>query len=156
MDKCIPDLASSSIPPVANTVSGLSSCQLLHLPDSLVQGVSVKFIPKTRRSYNYTGSGSCDGYLVSKLVQFMFFPLADSLHIHPVQGVNFSPVLPLLCQYPFVQVQFIPVNINPGAQFPFHVAYEPSGYGTHFLIRFPGFTLVSRVIPEALIVEKVF
>ena len=75
MDKCIPDLASPSIPPVADTVSGHSACQLLHLPDSLVQGVSVKFISKTQCSNNYTGNGSCDGYLVPKLVRFMLFPL---------------------------------------------------------------------------------
>jgi hypothetical protein len=56
----------------------------------------------------------------------MLFPLADALHI------------------------------NLGAQFPFHVAYQPPGYGAHLLIGFPGFTPVSWVISEALIVGKIF
>ncbi|SCM59343.1 hypothetical protein ING2E5A_2547 [Petrimonas mucosa] len=126
VDECIPDFTSSTVTPFEDTVSEFSFRQLLHLFNSLVQCVPVKFISKTQGTCNYTGTGSCDGYLVFKLVQFMLFLLADALHI------------------------------NLGAQFPFHVAYEPSGYGTPLLIRFPGFTLVSWVIAEALVVGKIF
>ena len=82
------------------------------------------------------------------------FPLLMHCTSPLVQGINLVLVFLLPGRYPLVQFQFIPVNINPGARFPFHVAYRPSGYGTHFLIRFPGLTLVSWVISEALIKRK--
>jgi hypothetical protein len=48
-----------------------------HLFNTPLQCVSIKFISKTQGTYNYTGTGSCDGYLVIKLVLFCLcsFPL---------------------------------------------------------------------------------
>ena len=91
--------------------------------------MTVIFIAKGYGSKNNSCGRTYDGHLVAEFIFFMFFTLADTLHVRLMDGINLFPAVPPLGQNGFKESeQFIIVVIlfKITLQFP----DKSSGYCT--------------------------